>query len=282
MIQNAYAKLNILLNVHGKYFNGYHSIESVMLPINLYDTLEIEIIPNSPDIIIECSDKEIPQNEDNILYKCAKLFQSEFKISDGVKIFLHKNIPTKSGLGGESADAACLMHFYNNTYNLNLSYDSIFYLGRLLSWDVPICYFQKCMYINDKSNICEKITPKEMLYFLLVKPSFGVSTKNAFTKLDCIDYKNVHPQPLLDAFQYFPQDVGKHLHNCFIETDYRLVNEYNWGVQLSQKIGFDGFSMSGTGSCFFAITTDKTILANGYNYFCDKYPFVEATSLKLS
>ena len=45
MLQNAYAKLNILLNVHGKYFNGYHSIESIMLPIDLYDTLEIEIMP---------------------------------------------------------------------------------------------------------------------------------------------------------------------------------------------------------------------------------------------
>ena len=72
MLQNAYAKLNILLNVHGKYFNGYHSIESIMLPIDLYDTLEIEIMPNSSDIVIECSDVDIPQNEDNILYKCAK------------------------------------------------------------------------------------------------------------------------------------------------------------------------------------------------------------------
>ena len=280
MLQNAYAKLNILLNVHGKYFNGYHSIESIMLPIDLYDTLEIEVIPNSSDIVIECSDVDIPQNEDNILYKCAKLFQSEFKISDGIKIFLHKNIPTQSGLGGESTDAACLMHFFNNTYKLNLSYDYIFYLGRLLSWDVPICYFQKCIYINDKSNICEEITPKETLHFLLVKPSFGVNTKNAFEKLDCIDYKNAYPQPLLDAFQYSPQDVGKHLHNCFIETDQRLIHEYNRGTQLAKEFGFDGFSMSGTGSCFFAITTDKTILANGYDYFRDKYSFVAATSLK--
>lgn len=281
MLQNAYAKLNILLNVHGKYFNGYHSIESIMLPINLYDILEIELISNSSDIIIECSDTEIPQNKDNILYKCARLFQSEFKISDGVKIFLHKNIPTQSGLGGESTDAACLMHFFNDTYKLNLSYNSIFYLGRLLSWDVPICYFHKCMYINDKTNVCEEITPKEPLYFLLVKPSFGVSTKNAFEKLDCIDYKNAYPQPILDAFQYSPQDIGKYLHNCFIGTDYRLINEYNLGTQLSEKVGFDGFSMSGTGSCFFAITTDKKILANGYNYFRDKYPFVAATSLNL-
>lgn len=281
MLLNAYAKLNILLNVHGKYFNGYHSIESIMLPIDLYDILEIESIPNSSDIVIECSDIKIPKNEDNILYKCAKLFQQNFKITDGVKIFLHKNIPTQAGLGGESTDAASLMHFFNDTYKLNLSYDDIFYFGRLLSWDVPICYFQKCMYINDKSNICEVLTPKDILYFLLVKPSFGVSTKNAFEKLDCINHKNASPQPLLDALQYFSQDVGKYLYNCFIQTDSRLITEYISGIQLAKKIGFNGFSMTGTGSCFFAVTTDKQILTNGYKYFHSKYPFIAKTSLQL-
>ena len=60
---NAYAKLNILLNIHGKYFNGYHSVESVMIPISLCDVLDIEIIPNSDDIIIQLSDFSIPTDE---------------------------------------------------------------------------------------------------------------------------------------------------------------------------------------------------------------------------
>ena len=136
---NAYAKLNILLNIHGKYFNGYHSVESVMIPISLCDVLDIEIIPNSDDIIIQSSDFSIPTDERNILYKCGKLFQKHFNISDGFKIVLYKNIPVQSGLGGESTDAACFMHFLNDNYNLTLSYESMFYLGRLLSWDVPIC-----------------------------------------------------------------------------------------------------------------------------------------------
>lgn len=281
MKYSAYAKLNILLNVHGKYFNGYHSIESIMLPVRLSDELEIEVISNSSDIIIECSDKQIPQDKENILYKCAKLFQNKYKIEDGIKIFLHKNIPIQSGLGGESADAACLMHFYNDTYDLNLSFDSIFYLGRLLSWDVPICYFQKCIYINDKTNVCEVIVPQSILYFLLVKPDFGISTKNAFEKLDYANYINANPKPLLYALQHSPRQVGKYVHNCFIKTDIRLINEYNYLEQIAREIGFDGFSMSGTGSCFFGITTDKMVLKNGYNFFNNKYPFVKSTSLML-
>ncbi|MCI8577391.1 MAG: hypothetical protein HFG64_07720 [Lachnospiraceae bacterium] len=150
---NAYAKLNILLNVHGKYFNGYHSIESIMMPISLCDVLDIEIIPNSKDIIIQSTDPSIPTDERNILYKCGKLFQDHFHILDGFKILLDKYIPVQSGLGGESTDAACFMHFLNNKYNLTLSYESIFYIGRLLSWDVPICYLKKCIYVHDKKEI---------------------------------------------------------------------------------------------------------------------------------
>ncbi len=282
MIQlNAYAKLNIILNVHGKYFNGYHSIESLMVPIDLHDTLEIEVISNSSEIIIECSNKQIPLNEDNILYKCAKLFQNEFRIHDGIKICLHKNIPIKSGLGGESTDAACLMHFYNDTYKLNLSFDAIFYLGRLLSWDVPICYLRKCIYINDKTNVCEQIVPKSSLLFLLIKPPFGISTKEAFINLDQTKYKNVDPKPLLDAFQESPPKVGRHIHNCFIDTDNRLVSEYKYLKQLSEKIGFDGVSMSGTGSCFFGVTTDVNVLRHGLDILSDKYPFVIPASLML-
>jgi len=281
MFLKAPAKLNILLNVHGKYFNGYHSIESVMLPITLYDTLEIENNKNTLDIEITCTDKQIPQNEDNILYKCAKLFQNEFKIRDGIKIHLHKNIPTQAGLGGESADAACLMHYYNELYGLNLSYNDIFSLGRLLSWDVPICYFQKCMYINDKTNVCEIITPKSDLHFLLIKPSFGISTKDAFDKLDHIKHKNKDPFPLLEAFQYFPNQVGKYMHNCFIETDTRLMNEYEILGKSFEELGFDGFSMTGTGSCFFGVSMDKNIVQKGYNFFQNKYSFVAITNLVL-
>ena len=76
---DANAKLNILLNIHGKYFNGYHSIESIMIPINLCDVLDIEVLPNSNDIIIQSTDSSIPTDERNILYKCGKLFQDHFK-----------------------------------------------------------------------------------------------------------------------------------------------------------------------------------------------------------
>lgn len=278
---NAYAKLNILLNVHGKYFNGYHSIESIMVPISLCDVLDIEVLRNSKNIIIQSTDSSIPIDERNILYKCGKLFQERFSISDGFKILLHKNIPVQSGLGGESTDAACFMHFLNNNYNLALSYESIFYIGRLLSWDVPICYLKKCIYVHDKKEICEILDIQSKLYFLLVMPKFGISTKTAFENLDKIEYENVDAFPLIKALLTYPKQVGSYVHNCFIKADPRLMKEYSNLKKLSIQIGFDGVSMSGTGSCFFFITTHMEILVKGYNYFKNLYPFVSTASLVL-
>lgn len=278
---DANAKLNILLNIHGKYFNGYHSIESIMIPINLCDVLDIEVLPNSNDIIIQSTDSSIPTDERNILYKCGKLFQDHFNISDGFSIKLYKNIPVQSGLGGESADAACFMHFLNNNYNLKLSYKSIFYLGRLLSWDVPICYLQKCIYVHDKKEICEILDIKSKLFFLLVMPAFGISTKTAFVNLDKTKYENIEAYPLITALLNYPDQVGLYVHNCFIQAESRLINEYFNLKKLSEQIGFDGISMTGTGSCFFFITTKKDVLTRGYNHFKDLYPFVSTASLVL-
>ena len=278
---NAYAKLNILLNIHGKYFNGYHSIESIMMPISLYDELDIEIIPNSDDIIIQSTDSTIPTDEGNILYKCGKLFQKHFNILDGFKIILYKNIPVQSGLGGESTDAACFMHFLNNNYNLTLSYESIFYFGRLLSWDVPICYLRRCIYVHDKKEMCEILDVKSKLHFLLVMPEYGISTKTAFENLDKINHKNVDAYPLINALLTSPNQAGLYVHNCFIQAEPRLMKEYTNLKKISEQIGFDGVSMTGTGSCFFFITTKKYILTKGYNYFKNLYPFVSTASLML-
>lgn len=141
---NACAKLNLLLNVIGKEYNGYHNIETVMMPLKLHDVLKIDILKNENNIIITSNCKELPTNEENILYKCALLFKKQFSISDGIHIDLEKNIPLSSGLGGESADAAALMHFFNEKYNLCLDESDVFYLGRLLGLGICINPFNYC------------------------------------------------------------------------------------------------------------------------------------------
>lgn len=180
---NAYAKLNLILNVCEKEPNGYHKIETVMVPIDLCDVLRIDVLSNSQDIIIKTNSLQIPTDENNILHKCITLFREYYNIPYGFNIHLQKNIPVAAGLGGESADAAAFMRFLNQRFSLKLSFSDVFRFGRLLGWDVPICYFQKTIYINDLSRTYEFINNQSKFYVLLVKPHFGILTKDAFKKL---------------------------------------------------------------------------------------------------
>lgn len=275
---SAYAKLNLLLNVHGKNFNGYHSLETVMMPLELHDSLSIEVINDSQDIIIHTNSSQIPTDNNNILYKCAVLFQKHFGISKGFKIFLEKRIPICSGLGGESADAAALMHFINKYFSLKLKYSDIFYFGRLLGWDVPICYFQKPIYINDLNSTCEFIDCKTQYHFLLIKPIFGISTTHAFVNLDKKNIINKNALPLVEALLQTNSNIGDLLYNVFIYCENRLLKEYNKLLKISVDLGFDGVSMTGTGSCFYLISKDFSIIQNGYNFLKDTYPFVLVTN----
>ena len=104
MAVNSYAKINLFLKIGRKLGSGYHNIQSVMQKIELSDNISIE--PISEDkIIVESTNKEI-ENESNLANKAALLLKKKFKVRQGVKISIEKNIPLEAGLGGGSSDAA--------------------------------------------------------------------------------------------------------------------------------------------------------------------------------
>lgn len=270
----AYAKVNLFLNVLNKSFNGFHSLETVMIPISLYDSLTIEMIECSNEIIIETNSQEIPTDKNNSLYKCIVLFREQFHIHAGFKIYLKKHIPISSGLGGESTDVATLMYYLNTSLKLNLSCSDIFYFGRLLGWDVPICYFRTPIYIDDLRSVCEFINVPLQYYILLIKPEFGILTKDAFEYLDRCAPIIKDATPLINELVHGNHNIGGLLHNTFIVTDKRLLNMYHELEDYCRKFKFDGISMSGTGSCFFMVTSDYEVALNGYFCLKNKFPYV--------
>src|SRR3989339_874424 len=99
------AKVNLGLKVNYKRKDGYHEIETLFLPITLFDEIYVKKISNGLEII--CSDTSIPCNETNLagiaFLKLKERYSS--KIKDGVRIFIEKKIPVGAGLGGGSSDA---------------------------------------------------------------------------------------------------------------------------------------------------------------------------------
>lgn len=272
----ANGKLNLFLNIEKKLENGYHNLETLVIPIDLHDTIYVE--PTIKNVIeITTNNSFVPTDKNNILYRCAELLKNKFQINDGIKIHLNKQIPLSGGLGGESTDAAALMHFYNDFYNLKFSQSDIFNYGRILSWDVPICYQNKCMYISDDKDICKGITVNSKYYILIVQPDFGILTKDAFKEIDRLELSLVSPQKLIyELVHGLPINQG--LYNCFIYSNEKTLYEYNRLHEYSKKLGFDSVSMSGTGSCFFLVTNSYDIAEKGYKELSCIYRYAKITN----
>ena len=117
----AYGKINIGLDVLRKRNDGYHEVKMIMQTVSLYDRITITRHKNSSGIVLETNLNFLPTNENNIVYKAAKLLKDEFGLSDGLSIKLEKHIPVAAGMAGGSTDAATTLELINTMYSLNLS-----------------------------------------------------------------------------------------------------------------------------------------------------------------
>lgn len=174
------AKINFGLLVLNKREDGYHNIETILIPINLFD--ELYFFPlKEKRIIIKVLGKKI-KKEDNLVYKAAKLFFDNFNIKKGVKIILKKNIPIGCGLGGGSSDAGATLYFLNEIFGKVDKRKELYKLAKNIGMDVPFFINPKPSFASGRGEILEKIEiPK--LYFLLYLPKIAISTKWAYNHI---------------------------------------------------------------------------------------------------
>ena len=111
--QFAPAKINLYLHILGRRTDGFHELETLMAPITLGDTLEIDLVPNDTStpgsIQFTCSDPTLSDAQDNLATRAATLFREEFNLTTGIRIHLEKAVPVGAGLGGGSSDAAAVL-----------------------------------------------------------------------------------------------------------------------------------------------------------------------------
>ena len=107
MIKKAHAKLNLALNIVGLRPDGYHDIETIMLPLDLHDSIELNIASNrSADDFVVCDNYNVGISKYNLCHKAINIARQKWGFKQHFDIFIHKNIFLQSGLGGGSADAA--------------------------------------------------------------------------------------------------------------------------------------------------------------------------------
>ncbi len=253
----AYAKINISLDIVGKReSDGYHLLKMIMQNIDLYDEISIE--KQKEDITISCNKSYVPTDSRNLAYKAASLFKETYNIEDGVHIDIVKNIPVSAGLAGGSTDAAAVLKLMNKIFKVNASNEELMELGLKLGADIPYC-------INGGTALCEgigeKITalqPFKDKILVLVKPGFGVSTKEVYKAFN-LDRVRVHPKTehLIKAME---QDdlyyVANNMKNLLENVTLRKHNILIKIKEEMNRYGAVGSMMSGSGPSVFAFFDD--------------------------
>lgn len=183
MLVFPFAKINLGLNVIRRRTDGFHEIESVLVPIPLYDALEVIVDKESSDGALRYtrSGLAIDGHIDADLCKRAVLLVArEFKLP-GLRMHLHKNIPMGAGLGGGSSDAAHVLKVLNELLHLGLGQDQLQVLAAELGSDAPFFMERTACLAEGRGEILRPV-PLDLkgLYLHLVHPGIHVSTAEAF------------------------------------------------------------------------------------------------------
>jgi 4-diphosphocytidyl-2-C-methyl-D-erythritol kinase len=253
----AHAKINLFLEILGKRDDGYHEIETIMQEIDLADDLQFE--ETQEGVKLECDDRNIPLNQDNLVCKAANLILKECGIKKGVLINLEKKIPVGAGLGGGSSDAAATLKALNLLWNVGLSDGELMEFAAKLGSDIPF-------FIKGRTSLCsgrgEKISPVEVrskMHYLVLFPHVHISTETIYKNLKIdLTKKRKDVSFFLDALKFSEvAGIGKLLFNRLEEVVFTTYPDL-LKVQSSLKIfDFCGLSISGSGSAFFGLCNDR-------------------------
>lgn len=250
----ARAKINLTLDVLGRRDNGYHDVEMIMQQINLYDVVTVSKVEEDR-IVLTCSEPFLPVDDKNLAYRAAELMKEAYGITCGFDIHIEKNIPIAAGLAGGSTNAAAVIMGINQLCDLNLSLEALQMQGFKLGADVPFCFLEGCAVARGLGEILTPITGFEHAWMVLVKPNFGVSTKDVYTNLK-LDEIKVHPdtESMIEALKVQNRHVIlSGLCNVLETVTLSLYPKVQEVKVLLNGFGADGVLMSGSGPTVFGI-----------------------------
>ena len=209
--EKAYAKINIYLKVLGKRDDGYHNLDTLVVPINVYDELEFydydyDIIESSVNI------------KNNIMFKAIHYLKETYNIKKCVKIILKKNIPLCGGLGGGSADLCATLRGLNKLWNLDLKIDELATIALKFGSDTLFCMYNKPGVLRGRGDILEFVSfPKKEVY--IFNPRVESLTKDVFDNYKETDHGENELEmalfrlnPDIYDFKKFYENQGLKLH----------------------------------------------------------------------
>ena len=266
--ENAYAKINLALDVLRKRPDGYHDVRMVMQTVRLHDKLSLRKTGNE-GITLRTNLAYLPINENNLVYKAVQAFREVYRITEGVSVSLEKRIPVAAGLAGGSSDAAAALRAMNELFDIRAGLTELQSIGVRIGADVPYCLLGGTALSEGIGEQLTSLPAVPSCPCLIVKPDFALSTRYVYEHLN-LSSATKHPD--LDAMlmairtQNITQitaNVGNLLENVSIDLHPQIA-------EIKQELlSFGALCslMSGSGPSVFALFRHKAEAEHAYYHF---------------
>lgn len=272
MRRKAYAKITLYLEVKDR-IDGLLQFRNIIVPIDVFDMVYLDV---HETMHIETNKSYLPNDRRNTVYKAIELMKEKYNIKDNFKVSIVKNIPAQSGLGGGSADAACVINMLNEKYQLNMSRQDLIDIASQIDEDTAFCLFNQPALVEGYGEIVTPIPFNAEFYYVIVKPGYGVSTKSFLKKYSDFIDQDVSRKKLEKAMAAGnPEEIMPLTHNDFQITVTKKRKDLNKVVNQLKSLGLEGVCMSGSGTSIYGFTTDKEKAIKIYEKLVFKYPFLK-------
>ncbi|MGB6219410.1 4-(cytidine 5'-diphospho)-2-C-methyl-D-erythritol kinase [Haloferula sp.] len=239
------AKLNLSLRVLGRREDGFHSIDSLMVSLpGLHDRLRFQ---GAAEDVFTCNAAGVPADQSNLVIRALTVFRRETRMTTPLAIHLEKNVPHGAGLGGGSSDAAATLRALDRIHGTSLSHERLCRIAAEIGSDIPFFLGAPVARVGGRGERVEEAPALPRMSILLLKPSFGVSTPEA--------YKHWKDSEELPGIPYEPQcfewgELVNDLERPVFQKHLFLAEMKKW---LLEQRGVRGALMSGSGSTMFAV-----------------------------
>ncbi|NBR95614.1 MAG: 4-(cytidine 5'-diphospho)-2-C-methyl-D-erythritol kinase [Proteobacteria bacterium] len=269
---NCYAKINLFLHINGKRPDGYHNLQSLFSPINLYDVLYLQKSPRFCLNIVGNYQQQLSATQHNIITKIWQYCLENFQLDSNLTITLQKNIPVGAGLGGGSSNGTAFLLAVNKLFSLQLNTSQLLEISLKFGSDLPFFLLGKPALVFGRG---EEVVPLEKplakplpkLPILLINPQINLSTALVFAK------NSNFSQPLaVDYLQNLDFMGLLALGNDLEKSAISLLPEIAEILACLNKFQPLTAKMSGSGSSCFAVFANKTTCRVAYIWFRQNFP----------
>lgn len=256
LTKEAYAKINLGLDVLRRREDGYHEVKMVMQTVGISDTL-IFTKKSEQGITLKTDNAELSVGEDNLICRAANLLFTRAGVTQGVDIFLQKRIPIAAGMAGGSTDAAAALLGLNELFEIGFSIEQLQQIGVMLGADIPYCIMGGTALAEGIGADLTKLPMPPQCILVVAKPDINVSTKFVYENLHA-DTLSYHPDidGMVEAIKAGSlSGITDRLGNVLETVTVREYPVIDTIKNLMKSEGAENALMSGSGPTVFGIFT---------------------------